>query len=402
MQVIIALGGILIWIMFVKSILTRIRIPALVGFLATGIFIRWANGTEGPIPEEAFDIFSFFGELGLITILFRVGLESNLKSLLAQVRRASVVWSANMVISGAVGFITAYYALGIHLIPSLFITAAFTATSVGVSVKIWEEMNILDSTDGKLLIDVAEMDDISAIFIMALLFSVAPVLHAGENASLVRLIPIQLAVVCLKFIGFAALCFLFAHFVEERMMNYFKNLDEPPPDAMIIVISFGFVIAALAALLGLSLAIGAFFAGLLFSRDPDCIKMESSFIPIYEFFSPFFLLGVGLDIDPATMVSGLKLGGVLLAAAVIGKFAANGFPVYFMYGSVSAALIGISMVPRAEITMVIMQTGLSMGNWAVPSALFNAMVFVAVGTCLISPFGVQFTIEKSGYKTEND
>lgn len=390
---IVLLGGVLIWIMLLKSALNRLSIPALIGFLATGILIRWVSETYAPIPENILGLFSFFGKIGLITILFKVGLESNLKELLEQIRRASVVWAFNMVLSGVAGFATAYYLLGIHWIPSLFVAAAFTATSVGISVNVWDEMKIMDTKDGRLLLDVAEMDDISAIFIMALLFSIAPVLQETGSASLIRLIPMELGIVILKFAGFVAFCYLFAHYVEERLTGFLRNM-ETPPDLMIIVMAFGFLVAAVTALMGLSLAIGAFFAGLLFSRDPECVKLESSFIPIYELFSPFFLIAVGLDMNPAVMVSGLGVGVILLAAAVIGKVIPNALPVYFISGLGSAALIGISMIPRAEITMVIMQTGLDMGKWAVPPVIFSAMVFVSAGTCLLAPVGVKAVLGK--------
>jgi Kef-type K+ transport system membrane component KefB len=169
---------------------------------------------------------------------------------------------------------------------------------------------------------------------------------------------------------------------------------KPAPDFILVLVGIGFIIASLADLGGFSLAIGAFFAGLVFSRDDEVVKRESSFMPLYELFSPFFFIGIGLQVDPVALGSGLKMGIVLAALAFVSKILGNGLPVWFLRGIPSAALIGISMVPRAEITMVIMQHGLNQGSWAMPPRVFNAMVMVTILTCTISPILVQTLLER--------
>jgi Kef-type K+ transport system membrane component KefB len=169
---------------------------------------------------------------------------------------------------------------------------------------------------------------------------------------------------------------------------------EPPPDFMLVVVGISLIIAALADLGGFSLAIGAFFAGLVFSRDDETVKRESSFMPLYELFSPFFFIGIGLHVEPQALGSALSLGTTLVAAAFAAKIIADGLPVWLLRGFPSAALIGISMVPRAEIAMVIMQHGLNRGAWAVPAKVFNAMVLVSILTCTISPMLVRMLLAR--------
>jgi Kef-type K+ transport system membrane component KefB len=161
-----------------------------------------------------------------------------------------------------------------------------------------------------------------------------------------------------------------------------------------VVVGIGFVIAALAAWIGFSLAIGAFFAGLVFSRDEEAVKREGSFMPLYELFSPFFFIGIGMHVDPAALGSALKPGAVLAAVAFAAKIIADGLPVWVMRGLSSALLIGMSMVPRAEIAMVIMQRGLNKGAWAVPPEIFNAMVMVTILTCILAPLIVQLLLNR--------
>jgi Kef-type K+ transport system membrane component KefB len=228
------------------------------------------------------------------------------------------------------------------------------------------------------------MDDISAVVFMAILFTIIGALN-GEGQTDLLAASFNLTVFfLLKIILFGIFCVLFSLFIEPVITGYFKNL-KAGPDPMLVVVAVGFIIAALAALLDFSVAIGAFFAGLVFSRDPQAVKIEASFLPLYEFFSPFFFIGIGLSIDPNAMKAAFGLGLVLLAAAIAGKLLANVVPLWRMIGLPGGLLIGASMVPRAEISMIIMDRGLKAETWAVAPEVFGAMVIVTAGTCILSP-----------------
>jgi len=386
-------GGIIFLVMLIKAGMDRTGIPSLVGYLILGFCIRLADSHWGLSITGYHEILKFLAKIGLITLLFRVGLESNLRGLLGQLRRASMVWVCDVAISGLVGLVAAFYVLGFPWITSLVIAAAFTATSVGVSVAVWEGRGALNSSEGQLLLDVAEMDDISAVVIMALLFSILPMLKDGSHSTLFPMVSKTFGLFTVKLIFFGAICFLFSQFAEKKVAGFFRNL-ESPPDPMIVVVAIGFVIAAISDILGFSLAIGAFFAGLVFSRDPETIKMESSFLPLYDFFSPFFFIGIGLDIDPEVIGIAWGIGIVLFVAAIVSKLIADGIPVFFLSGLGSGILIGASMVPRAEIAMIIMQRGLNLGEWAVTARAFAAMVVVSAATCIISPLAVRVLLAR--------
>jgi Kef-type K+ transport system membrane component KefB len=154
---------------------------------------------------------------------------------------------------------------------------------------------------------------------------------------------------------------------------------------MLMIIAIGLMIAALAEGLGLSLAIGAFFGGLAFSRDPETARERMCFQPLYDFFTPFFFIGIGLHIDPTAFAHALWPGLLLLTAAVIGKVIGAGAPVVTGGGMIGAAVTGISMVPRAEIAMIVMEKGFDLGSDIVPQKLFAAMVIVVAGTTLLTP-----------------
>ena len=382
---ILLVGVILVIAILLKTGLERIGIPALVGYMILGLLINAAEQNWHLFSTGELEVFEFLADIGIICLLFRVGLESNLAELIRQLRRASIVWLGDVFWSGLLGFFTAYFLLQLKMITSFFVGTAMTATSVAIAVGIWREANAIKSPNGELMLDVAEMDDISAVILMALLFSVAPILQNHPDATLLVVLAKTAVSFLIKALVFGTLCFLFSRYGEKSLTNFFQRL-EPLPDSTIMVAGVGFVIAALAGLLGFSVAIGAFFAGLVFSRDPDAIKIDASFDTIYELFVPFFFIGIGLKIDLNALTTGLDLGIILLIVAMLGKLIGVGIPVLKIAESRSAVLLGISMVPRAEIMMIVMQHGWQLGEWAVPDQVFAAMVLVSAMTTFIVPF----------------
>ena len=390
MQTILLIGVLIISALLIKAGLSRVGLPPLVGFLLLGAGLRLMDVGWSIVDNRDLMRLELLAEMGLVVLLFRVGLESNLKGLVDQLRRASVVWVADVAFSASVGFVTAYTLLGMPLISAVIVATAFTATSVGISVAVWQETGALQSRDGEMLIDVAELDDISAVVLMALLFSIIPALrdNPAPSSALLPTIGLQAGGFCIKLLGFGALCLLFSRYAERPILSWFGRWKSAT-DPMLIITGIGFVFAATAAWLGFSLAIGAFFAGLVFSRDPNAVKMESSFLPVYDFFSPFFFIGIGLRMDAASIWAALPTGLLLAVAAAGAKLIANGLPLLLMYGRSTALVIGLSMMPRAEISMIIMQHGLEQGDWAIGPQTYNAMVVVCFLTCLLSPPAVR-------------
>jgi len=322
-------------------------------------------------------------DIGIVALLFKVGLGSHPSALVAKLPQAIPVWVGNVLLSGVLGFVAAFYWLGVALIPSLFVATALTATSVGVSVGTWEESQAMDSTNGQLLLDVAELDDVSAVALMALLFAVTPVLLVGEGAPWAA-VGLAGGVFVAKFTSFIVVCILFSNQVEPKLSHWAQRIRQPP-QRMLIVAAVGFLIAALAEGVGLSLAIGALFAGLVFSRDPQAVRTEKSFEDIYALFTPFFFVSIGLHVAPASLTQALGAGAILLLAAVAGKLIGAGLPALLTLGGTGAALIGASLIPRAEIAMVIMHQGQLFGAQVVPDQVYAAMVLVTAVTCIAAP-----------------
>lgn len=370
----------------------------IVGYFALGILLRTATSFDVvPLLTEQ-QVFPFLADLGVIVLLFRVGLESDLGRLLDQLPEASWIGLGNVLGSGGVAFGTAFLLIDWPLVPSLFVATALTATSVGVSVAIWEEADQLDSREGSTLVDVAEFDDLTGVLLMALLFAAAPLLReSGPEALLSTLAPV-VGGMLLKLVLFGGACLLFAWYVERPMTTLFDRLHAGE-GTMLVMLGVGIIVAAVAGLLGFSVAIGAFFAGLIFSRDPHTTQYMDAFRPLHDLFAPFFFVGIGLHLAPEA-VGAIGGGGVLLlAAAVFGKVVGAYVPALPVLGSSGALVLGLSLVPRAEIALVIMQRGLELGAWAVPPTVFAQVVLISAVTVLIMPLVLRPLLGRSSTRS---
>jgi Kef-type K+ transport system membrane component KefB len=380
-------GTVLVLNVFLKPRLKEYGVPSLVVFLLLGIGCSLTNGVwhwKTPVMAEGLHVFS---QLGVIALLFHVGLDSNLSGLLEKLTDAIWVWAGNVAVPLAIGFGTTFYLLGFGVIPSLIVGVAFSATSVGITASVWEETNQLNTSDGELFVDVAELDDLSAVLLMVLLFAILPELRTGQEISTGALLW-PLGSFFIKITLFGTGCVLFSLYLEEPIMNVVARNDTGS-ELLLCMVGISFVIAATAEALGFSLAIGALFAGLVFSRDPQMVREDARFQILYDFFTPFFFLVIGLSVAPD--LSGLSPVAIalLLVAAVASKFLGAGLPAWGIGGRTTGLLLGMSMVPRAEIFLIILKKGFEAGTWAVPDELYTTMVIVSLGSCLVGALALR-------------
>lgn len=381
---VLLVGGLIGTSLLLKSLLYHVRIPGLAGWICLGLCCRILDLQWPFLTESRLEILDFLSYLGVAALLFRIGLESDFSKLLGELRPATIVWAANVAVSGAVGFAASYYILGYTGVQSLLLGIALTATSVGVTVTTWREARMLDTREGHLLLDVAELDDASSILLMGFTFALLPAINGADAG-----VPVKgFAMAVLSFLGrmglLAGACLAFAKYAERPLMSFVAR-QEAEPDQALTVASVGLIIAAIAAMMGFSLALGAFFAGLAFSRDPRAVKLDASFRSVYELFGPFFFIGIGLSFSPQVTLSIFWPVVVLLLAAVVGKVAGTSAPAAALSNWPHGLVLGISMVPRAEITMVILERGRAASSVLLPPRVFSAMILVSLLTCILAP-----------------
>lgn len=373
------MGVLMMFTLLIRGVFLRRYVPLLVIYIALGTLLGWLDTRIPLFDQGSRHSLALLAEAGLVLLVFKVGLESDLSGLLKQLPNASWIWLWNVLFSGAFGFAAAYYLTSFALLTSIFIGVALTATSLGVTVTIWQDAKQLTTERGNLFVDVAELDDISSIVLMAILVALAPLLASGQSIAVMD-VSLTLAKVLSTLILFVTACWVFSVYIEKRLTQFVERY-ETRHEPMVLMLSIGFIIAALAEVSGLSLAVGAFLAGLAFSRDTAAAKERVVFNGLYVVFTPFFFIGLGLHIDLTAFSSALWPGLVLLVAAIAGKMLGTSLPAYRRLGGYGALLIGVSMIPRAEIAMVIMQKALVAD--ADPRA-FTAMMVVTVGTVLLT------------------
>lgn len=138
----------------------RLSLPALVGYILLGFLLRYTDHSRPFLPPDAPLVFDLLGAVGVVFLPFGVGLKTDLSGLRSVLGAAGWIWVGNVLVSGGLGFLAARYLLDASVVPGLMVAVALTATSVGVIVGAWESRDALDSREGEVLLDVAELDDV--------------------------------------------------------------------------------------------------------------------------------------------------------------------------------------------------------------------------------------------------
>ena len=370
----------------IQALLKRLALPPMIGFICLGVGLSTLNNPTPLLPTFVIDQITVLGQLGVLALLFRVGLESDLTRLLSQLRRATLIWLPNMLVPAALAFALIWAWPGFGLVPALLIGIAASATSIGVSVAAWKGAGKINTDDGALLLDVAALDDLSTLILLGIIYAVVPLLHAGTSTGSALLLETlsatgaQLA----KIAVFCIACYVFSEYLEQRLTKLFARLNFHL-GPFVFAAGAVFLIGSLAEGLGLSMAVGALFAGLAFSRDPAERRIDVAFGYFLALFEPFFFVSIGLSVALGNVGPVLALAASLLLVLVMGKVIGAGVPAAALFGRRTGLLIGASMVPRAEIFLIVVLHGFMLGPWAMPATLYAAAVLAGIGTCVIGP-----------------
>lgn len=356
------------------EVFKRIGQPAIVGEILGGVLV-------GPSVlgwVEVGEVLRVFSELGVVFLLFWVGLETKLSEMREVGKTAVTVGTAGVVLPFLCG-IGFGLALGESSETSVFLGAALAATSAGITSATFLELGIAKRRSARTVLGAAVVDDILAL----ILLSVAVGMAADAGVDPVKIV-LALAI-AVAFVGFVALG-------GTRLLQSRPQLLEAPafansPLLPAVILCLG--LAAFAANIGLAALIGAFLAGMIVAETKDHTSIEEEVRPLYAFFPPFFFAFIGIELDLGELFNGHAL--VLLAAIVVIAAAAKLVPAYLAsrpaLGRREAAIVGVGMVPRGEVGIVVASIGAAEG--VVDPELFGVVVGMSILTTLIAPFALR-------------
>ena len=350
------------------EIFKRIRQPPVVGEILAGAAVGPAILGWYEINAETM----LFAEIGVVLLLFQVGLETRLHDLVRVGRTALAVGALGVALPFGGGFLLAEV-LGSPPVVAVFLAAALTATSVGITSGVLRDLGALRTLSGRVILGAAVIDDVLAMLILAF----ASGLAAG-NVSFDRIA--VLVVVALLFIGIVLVGGTRILARRRSLLTDPRFAETPFLPGMIIMLG----LAALASQIGLAAIIGAFLAGMVVGESSERHALESEVAPVAAFFTPFFFGFIGAQVDFGGLAN---LGTLALVAAVTVIAVATKFVGAFLgairLGRAEAMLIGWGMVPRGEVGIVVAGLGLQIG--AIEGELYTVVVAMAILTTLIVP-----------------
>lgn len=346
----------------------RIKQPAVLGELAAGVLL---GGSALGILDPADVTIAALAEMGVLILLFEIGLHTDVRSLMRVGRSAITVGVVGVVLPFALGYGVAS-ALGLASLPAIVCGAALTATSIGISARVLSDLDRLHTKEGQVVLGAAVFDDIVGLIILTIVARLAlgaPVTPLGVT---------QIAAIAM---GFVVVALLLGRWLAPPLFRLVEQIRVTGALGL-IALAFAFVLAWLADISGSARIIGAFAAGLVLHGTPQRREIEQATTAIGLFFVPIFFASVGAAVDLSTLLNAeaVTIGGALIVVAVIGKFAAGYAPWWFRG---SKALIGVAMIPRGEVGLIFAQMGLSRG--AIDTQLFSALTIMVMVTTFLAP-----------------
>jgi Kef-type K+ transport system membrane component KefB len=344
-----------------------------------------------PEYERLANSILLFSSLGVILLLFMVGLESNIHEMKEVGGSASSVALLGVIAPFILGYVSTILLFPGGTDPNvpIFIGATLCATSIGITARVFKDMNKLGLSEAKIVLGAAVLDDVLGLIVLAIVTGI--VTSGTVEVSTIGLIFLK-AIAFLGAVVFFGLKFL------KKNVAFFARLDQ---SNVKLLYPFGLlmILAWLADLIGLATIVGAFAAGLIieeehFFADHESRReghsVESIIAPIEGIFAPVFFVLMGMQVDVGTFadLNVLLIGLILTVVAIIGKVVA---PLLIKKGN-DKLIIGFGMIPRGEVGLIFASIGKSIG--VLDNRLFSIIIIVVILTTLVTPPLLKWAIER--------
>jgi len=366
-QFLVALIAIFVAAKLFGEIAERLGQPAVLGELIGGAIIG-VSGLRLVDPHDT--TIHLLAELGVILLLFLIGLDTDLKRLIAVGGISTAVACVGVALP-LLGGLAIGRLLGLTSIVSLFLGAAMTATSVGITARVLSDLGHLRDAESQVILGAAVVDDIIGVVLLSVVTSLA----IGKDLSY-----FAMAKIVVVAFGFVIAALVAGAWLAPWMMRGLKRLQVARGVLFAsIVVALG--LAYVAERVGSAMIIGSFAAGLVLTRCGGGKEVEREVRDVAQFFIPIFFVSVGAAIDFKSITPHVLMIGLLLAiAGTIGKVAA-GFVAW--KPGLKKLVIGVGMIPRGEVGLIFAQVGLS--SRLLDAGLYSSVALMVIITTFIAP-----------------
>ncbi|HYF38897.1 MAG TPA: cation:proton antiporter [Gemmatimonadales bacterium] len=380
----VTLAAMLVAAKLLGELAERIGQPAVLGELLAGVLL--GGSLLGVVPTEgtAGEIVHVFAELGVVLLLFEIGLETDLREMFRVGPASLSVATVGVVLPFLLGF--AYWAYVPHAASAgatdlttaaIFVGATLTATSVGITARVLSDLNQMHSPEARIIIGAAVIDDVLGLVILTVVSGLA----SGTG-----LAPLGILRILVIAVGFLVVAVLVGRYVAPRLFDLVVRMRVRYV-LLVFAIAFALGLAALAALAGSALIIGAFAAGLILSGTNQFDTIEREVRPVASIFAPIFFVSVGASVnlqllDPTREGAAGILGvaAVLTLLAMLGKLAAGWAAPWLRFRRM---VVGVGMIPRGEVGLIFADIGRRAG--ILNEAVFGVILLMVMATTFVAP-----------------
>jgi Na+:H+ antiporter len=368
----------------------RLGLPGVLGELVAGMVL--GPGLLAVVPAAgagSYETIRFLAELGVILLLFEVGLETDLKEMMRVGPAALAVAAVGI----AVPFLSGYYfwarmphpSLGQELHGStaaIFLGATLTATSVGITARVLADLNRMETAEARIILGAAVVDDVVGLVIL----SVVAGLAEGGAVTLMG-VGTTFAVA----VGFLIAAVLLGNLLMPPVANRVARMRARGV-VVVLALAFALALAAFAARVGSALIIGAFAAGLILKGTRHSHTVEEQIRPVAAVLAPVFFVNVGAAADLTLLdprrpgaADLLLVAGALTLVAIVGKLLAGWAAPWLRFNRLA---VGVGMVPRGEVGLIFADLGRQAG--LLSEATFSAVLIMVMATTFIAPLALKF------------
>lgn len=377
--------------------------PSVLGELLVGIglgnLLPPLFGSTGIAFVRSDPALATLAEMGVLILLFDVGLEADLRALARVGPSSALVAAIGVVVPFGLGWASAAWLLPqspplVHV----FIGATLTATSVGITVRLLKDLGATQSLEGHIVLGAALLDDVLGLMILAIVGGMITAAAGGTALS-----GWAIAAILLKAVLFLAASAGLGRVLSGPIVRGVGRTGQPGI-LLVVGLALCFALAYVAELVGLAAIVGAFAAGILLDPYGQGVRTRAEeatlselLRPLSSLFVPLFFVVMGIQVHLGSLAdpSALGLSFLLVACAIAGKLACG---LGVVQPNVSRLVVGVAMIPRGEVGLIFAGIGASLtlhGQPILAQSAFSAIVVMVVITTLVTPIGLQWAFSRT-------